>query len=53
MGTSSVVGSSLRVLPPVIRDAPPAVPVPTVPKDNATGVRADGATDGHLLRITV
>lgn len=53
MDISSVVGSTLRFLPPVIRSAPPTVPEAQVPKDSTIGGNADAATDKHLRRITV
>ncbi|MGI4975867.1 MAG: hypothetical protein ACRYG6_02875 [Janthinobacterium lividum] len=53
MDISSVVGSTLRVLPPVVRTAPPTVPEPPVPKDSTVSGNAGAATDRHLLRITV
>lgn len=53
MDTNSFVGSTLRVLPPVIRAAPPTVPMAPVPDDSMIGGSAGGATGRHVLGIAV
>lgn len=53
MDISSFVGSTLRVLPPVIRAAPPTVPMAPVPNDSTVDGNAGGATGRHVLRIAV
>ena len=53
MDTNSFVGSTLRVLPPVIRAAPPTVPIAPVPNDSTIGGNAGGATGRRLLRNAV
>ncbi|MGI3777664.1 MAG: hypothetical protein ACRYGC_10270 [Janthinobacterium lividum] len=53
MDTNSFVGSTLRVLPPVIRAAPSTAPTAPVPSDGTIGGDAGGATGRRLLRIAV